>query len=1270
MIRVLFHISDVHIRLFDRHEEYRLVFSKLCATLREYAIDFEEAMVVITGDLFHNKDRLSPDAILVAHELLSGLASLHRTVVIAGNHDAVLGTERTDTIQALLAFHSIPNLDYLRLSGTYLYDNVCFGVSSRLDDGFVPASRLAPNTVKVALYHGLVACETHDMFGKAERKWSDFEGYDAVLLGDVHKFLFVDPEKRRMAYASSLISQHFRETDDAHGVLVWQLDSPDPPRHHPIPNPHAHKELVVYDQPPWCFVVGSHTPPTCSGSKEDAYSGLHLPEKAKVRVVDRTRGHKSFFESMRRLEDQFPLCTWSVSRVEKKETESQPSSSSSEWSSGVESVPEMRMNLRSLCTRYLDSVGASEWQSHPRVAEAIDALCHTQHTSGSSEWSLCWISFSNLMGYGASHVNTIDFAYFVPFETIGLFAPNSSGKSSLVDIIAFALYGKLARTSAMEGIKQIIHEKEKNGTVSLLLQKGAELYLIEKLVQRKTKTSTPTVKTQLYRLDCGEAIKTFSYQGVDYACHNISEESKCKVDQQVVALVGPYDSFLFRSVYVPNPSHSFRTMNQKGRKDVLLSFLDLGYAEQMGDQVHAELLAEKRWIKTQKEKVQHSEDRHARQAWEAAKIALAPLAETVEHGRRVLAQQSVEQAQRATRIQKQKKVQRDMHACREEEVHIRELQAKHESRLKTLLGETCPAPLRAILLEQCESVRTKIEQKRAALVPEDPTWRDCGVYDVDALEKEKTKCIDQLAHSKHRQTEYSEEDKQACENDERQQKMHEEAVRTAQAIYERERTEETVEEVGVKLETKRADRVVLEQWRDECTAVGSWLHDQRQRMQTICTIRRELRMMAQFRFNMDCEACRRNPTRLVIAQLTDQLDKLLRTYHQAIRDGPSIMTRKNMQSFQDVEAQLERLNADLNDLRELQKACAKAQVLWNEYKTAKQTLDQFSTRAQASVHHNRRERWLLAVREQKEWEVRLCDCESKLRAQHERHNRAQNEKLQKELQQLADQERGILDALHLRTEWEAANAVERARVESDIHSCQVRFDLVLQRTQDLIKQEAENENACMEDDPWMCEQLEEQHKQDLERYHACKEREHRNQAAMERYDLLVQELDERANHLAMLEALDRMLGKSGVSAFALSILLPSIESRLNAYLTPLLDKTATLCMEDDQIVFGLHHTDSSRAVSVYGGMESLVIDLAFQAALFHVISVPRGDVLLIDEAFFVLDTAHMQSLSKLIELVKTQYRRPILISHDERIQEHAFQTIAIQKENQISRICV
>ena len=103
IIHQIIHLSDIHIRINSRYDEYNHVFNNLYDSLTLLKQDNKNRLIVICGDLLHSKSSLSPECILMAWNFLYKLSSFYPVILIAGNHDAILNNyNRIDSITAIL----------------------------------------------------------------------------------------------------------------------------------------------------------------------------------------------------------------------------------------------------------------------------------------------------------------------------------------------------------------------------------------------------------------------------------------------------------------------------------------------------------------------------------------------------------------------------------------------------------------------------------------------------------------------------------------------------------------------------------------------------------------------------------------------------------------------------------------------------------------------------------------------------------------------------------------------------------------------------------------------------------------------------------------------------------------------------------------------------------------------------------------------------------------------------------------------------------------
>ena len=306
------HISDIHIKklqmshkphqrnlTYDIHAEYKLIFNKLFKALSAHpAVVARTALIVIVGDLLHEKGDVDAIANDTLNHLLAGLERIMPTIIINGNHDYKqnMGNE----ISYLESQASLIGGDllFLKKSGLYTCANVAIGLldisdaisptatRSSIMNEYIPKvlpRNLPPHVdTKIALYHGGVYFDNNDQLShgintQSSLKASEYFGeYDIGMFGDIHlqmlsnitplntspdmslntsldtslntsldtpPKLSKDPHVRHYsynspayAYSGSLIQQNFGETIDNHGFLDWNIKAKQVATHN-IPNP-------------------------------------------------------------------------------------------------------------------------------------------------------------------------------------------------------------------------------------------------------------------------------------------------------------------------------------------------------------------------------------------------------------------------------------------------------------------------------------------------------------------------------------------------------------------------------------------------------------------------------------------------------------------------------------------------------------------------------------------------------------------------------------------------------------------------------------------------------------------------------------------------------------------------------------------------------------------------------------------------------------------------------------------------------------------------
>jgi DNA repair exonuclease SbcCD nuclease subunit len=222
-------MSDIHIRLFKRLDEYSEQFDKVYKILTDEAPQY----IVLGGDIFHNKNNLSPEAISLTSSFFRNLSNLcEKLIIIPGNHDLLTNNQdRMDSITPIVDSLGIENLHYLKNSECYNIGDYVWCLWSQIENNTRPKNledSLKNNHKKhIGLYHGVLNGMLTDIgFSFEDGMRSDeFDGMWYTLCGDIHKRqIFYTSEKRPIIMVGSLIQQDFGESVGGHGMCVVDLE--------------------------------------------------------------------------------------------------------------------------------------------------------------------------------------------------------------------------------------------------------------------------------------------------------------------------------------------------------------------------------------------------------------------------------------------------------------------------------------------------------------------------------------------------------------------------------------------------------------------------------------------------------------------------------------------------------------------------------------------------------------------------------------------------------------------------------------------------------------------------------------------------------------------------------------------------------------------------------------------------------------------------------------------------------------------------------------
>jgi len=570
-IDTIFHCSDIHIRLNKYHYEYYEVFSNFYKMLSERKIDKPNSIIIICGDILHSKLELNPESIMLTLDFLENLSNIFPTFIIAGNHDALLtNNQRKDSLSGILYKRNIPNLWFLKESGIYKFGNINLIVNSLLDDKFIISSQLENlNGYKISLYHGCVGCPINSEGFKlsGSRNISDFNGFDLVLLGDIHMFQYLNNEKT-IAYSSSLISQNYGETDKNHGFIEWNLINKTS-NYHIVDNPYRFLSYIYYN-----------------GFEEDFFN-LEIPDKCnlKLKISKENVNIQVIDEFVKKIRKVYPniklVINWIPSDTINKNE-----------------IISNEIDIQKKLEEYINEIYNLEEKEKEWILKKIDL---NENQKPQVQWELIEMKWDYLCKY--SKDNIFDFRKLDKLGLNGIIANNSAGKSSLLDILCFLLFGCMTRNISnrkhiQPDIINIHHNSGKGEIVFRILPN--DYYLVEKVCKR-VKDNSIKVNSSVWKLEenlDGE----YSWDNKKWDKINLSGIDRIDNDKIIEDLIGSYEDFINGSICLQFDNKSFRSMAPKARKEYLLRVFNLEQFLNQYDSYRKQYLIEQTKFETIREK--------------------------------------------------------------------------------------------------------------------------------------------------------------------------------------------------------------------------------------------------------------------------------------------------------------------------------------------------------------------------------------------------------------------------------------------------------------------------------------------------------------------------------------------------------------------------------------------------------------------------------------------------------------------------------------------
>ena len=423
-LKTIAHCADIHIRLFKRHEEYREVFSTFYEQLRQ--TDLASGVIVVAGDILHAKTDMTPEMVELASEFLLNLADIAPTLVIAGNHDLNLSNmNRLDSLTPIIKNLRHSNLHYLKHSGIYEVADTDFAVFSILDsrEQWPSVEGCRKKAQKIALYHGPVnGAQTDIKYVITDRHVDSatFDGYDIVILGDIHRYQVLQESNPVIVYSSSLIQQNHGESLRNHGWCLWDVSA------------RTHKFIRV---------ANTHGYYTLELQEGKINFPSDMPKNVRLRLFTGNADTSLIKKTTAALRKRYNIIDLSINKNKVNKSEAAVSKKLNNVAVDVTNVNTQNSLIQDWIERHHETVNDELMKRVISINTKLNSQISHEDHSRNINWRPLKFTFSNMFSYGEG--NEIDFERLGGVH--GIFAQNASGKSSSMDAFMFCLYDKTPR---------------------------------------------------------------------------------------------------------------------------------------------------------------------------------------------------------------------------------------------------------------------------------------------------------------------------------------------------------------------------------------------------------------------------------------------------------------------------------------------------------------------------------------------------------------------------------------------------------------------------------------------------------------------------------------------------------------------------------------------------------------------------------------------------------------------------------------------------------
>ena len=552
-IEKIYHLADIHIRNLKRHDEYKLVLQKFLNNVDRDNID--NSIIYLGGDIVHAKTEMSPELLREVSWFLNECAKRKHTFIITGNHDCNLNNDyRLDALSPIIKNLDNDRIHYLKDTGVYNFENITFVVYSILDKKENwPSADSIQGENKICLFHGPVnLAETDIGYTVSSKSFTAdmFDGFDMALLGDIHKRQTIQPyqthpmKKPIVQYCGSIVQQNHGESLDKHGYLLWDVKS------------RTYQEFDIEND------YGFYTLDIHKGVVPDVKD---IPAKPRLRVRISKTEPTQIKRVLTEIKKKYNVQEFTVSKMDTLSKTKICNYDDKLDIGNVQDVEFQNKLIKDYLQRHylLDDDTLDKVQQVNR--DTNKELVNDDMTSN-IQWVPKTFEFSNMFSYGENNKIRFDNASGM----MGIFAPNTAGKSSLFDIMSFCIFDKTSRTGLA---KNILNNRKSNFYCKLNFQIDNVDYYIERVAKLINKGNNVKADVSFWREEDGKIT-------------SLNGEQRRDTNNIIQQYLGTYDDFILTTLSLQGNNSLFIDKSQTERKEILSQFMGINIFDKLYNIAH------------------------------------------------------------------------------------------------------------------------------------------------------------------------------------------------------------------------------------------------------------------------------------------------------------------------------------------------------------------------------------------------------------------------------------------------------------------------------------------------------------------------------------------------------------------------------------------------------------------------------------------------------------------------------------------------------------